>query len=189
MNFAPLAILGAMRVTQVRRSDDRGYFARVWCANEFAGRGLPTNLRQASVSYNRQRGTLRGLHFQWPPSREDKLVRCTRGALYDVLLDIRPTSATYLQHVSLELDQDSGEAVFVPHGVAHGFQTLADDTEVLYCMTDVYAPALADGLRWNDPAFAIRWPLAVSAMSEADAARAAFDRHTYESRCQRQQAS
>jgi dTDP-4-dehydrorhamnose 3,5-epimerase len=144
MRFEPLAIAGAMRILPERRDDERGHFARTFCQREFAAHGLGTQLVQSSTSFNRRRGTLRGLHFQWPPSHEDKLVRCTRGSLFDVLLDIRPTSPNYLQHVTVDLSADNGVAVYIPQGVAHGFQTLADDTEVLYAMSDFYAPELAD---------------------------------------------
>lgn len=186
MRFEPLAIAGAMRILPERRTDERGHFARTFCQREFAAQGLATNLVQSSTSFNRLRGTVRGLHFQWLPSCEDKLVRCTRGLVFDVLLDIRPESASYLQHLGLELSADSGEAVYIPRGVAHGFQTLSDDSEVFYSMSDYYAPELADGLRWDDAAFGIRWPLPAGSLSSADATRAPFDRSSYETRYARQ---
>jgi dTDP-4-dehydrorhamnose 3,5-epimerase len=136
---------------------------------------------QASVSYSEKKGTLRGLHFQWLPSREGKLVRCTRGAIVDVLLDLRPDSPTYLNHLTVHLDQENRDAVFVPHGVAHGFLTMADATEVLYQMTDVYAPDLAAGVRWNDPAFSIDWPACGPVViSDRDARYPDFDRQAFE---------
>jgi dTDP-4-dehydrorhamnose 3,5-epimerase len=181
-----MAIAGAMRILPDCLSDERGHFARTFCSREFAAQGLATHLVQSSTSFNLLRGTVRGLHFQWLPSREDKLVRCTRGHLLDVLLDIRPESASYLQHVSVELSAEASGAVYIPHGVAHGFQTLADATEVLYSMSDYYAPELADGLRWDDAVFGIRWPLPVCAISNADASRPAFDRQAYEAKYARQ---
>jgi dTDP-4-dehydrorhamnose 3,5-epimerase len=180
MRFEPLAIPGAMLVSQDRNSDQRGYFARSFCAREFLAHGLNATLVQSSVSFNEKRGTVRGLHFQWPPSQEDKLVRCTRGRLFDVLLDLRPHSSHYLQHVAVTLDEVNGDAVFIPQGVAHGFQTLTNQTEVLYAMSDYYAPNLATGMRWNDVAFGIAWPMEASEISAADATRDAFDRVVFE---------
>jgi dTDP-4-dehydrorhamnose 3,5-epimerase len=171
-----------------RKQDARGFFARTFCVNEFAAAGLATAAVQASVSYNERRGTVRGMHFQWPPSREDKLVRCVRGSVFDVLLDLRPDSPTYLQHRALALDEDNRDAVFIPHGVAHGFQTLADRTEVLYQMTDFFAPEINAGVRWDDPAFAISWPLSEIVISERDAACADFDRAAFESELRRRAA-
>jgi dTDP-4-dehydrorhamnose 3,5-epimerase len=162
--------------------DQRGFFARTFCVAQFAQHGIPTEAVQASISFNEQAGTVRGLHFQWPPSREAKLVRCVRGRLYDVLLDLRPESPSYLRHVALTLDEDNRDAVFIPHGVAHGFQTLAARTEVLYQMSDVHAPQLAGGIRWNDPAFGIHWPVTQNVViSERDAQYPDFDRRLFES--------
>ena len=155
MLFENLAIPGAASIRIERRSDPRGFFARTFCTEEFTAHALPGHFVQASISYNERRGTVRGMHFQWPPSQEGKLVRCIRGQLLDVLLDLRPESPCYLKYVAVPLDEDTRDAVFIPHGVAHGFQTLVDRTEVLYQMTDVFAPELGAGLRWNDPAFAI----------------------------------
>src|ERR1700754_4288549 len=138
MRFEQLQIAGAVRVLIEASHDARGFFARTFCTEEFEAHGLPARVVQASISYNEARGTLRGLHFQWAPSREAKLVRCTRGRLHDVLVDLRPDSPTCLQHCAVALDEDSRDAVFIPHGVAHGFQTLVDRTEVLYQMTDFY---------------------------------------------------
>jgi dTDP-4-dehydrorhamnose 3,5-epimerase len=181
MKFAPLGIAGAQLVQLEPHADERGSFARSYCEREFAAAGLPTQYVQSSLSVNARRGTLRGMHFQRPPSREGKLVRCVRGALHDVLLDLRPASPSYLQHLSVRLDDRVRDAVFIPHGVAHGFLTLADDTEVLYQMTDYYAPELAGGVRWNDPAFGIEWPDAGAiTISERDAAYPSFDRRAFE---------
>ena len=148
--------------------DDRGFFARTWCQHEFDGAGLPSRLVQCSVSRNRKRGTMRGLHFQLPPSREGKLVRCTRGAILDVVVDVRSTSPHYLGNVSVELTADNGRAIFIPPGCAHGFQTLEDDSDVFYQMTDVFAPDLGAGLRWNDPALGIDWPIDTPIMNDRD---------------------
>jgi dTDP-4-dehydrorhamnose 3,5-epimerase len=181
MQFEALPLDQAFLVRVERHTDFRGFFARAFCVHEFTDAGLPAALVQASISFNARRGTVRGMHFQWPPSREAKLVRCIRGALFDVLLDLRPNSPSYLRHVSVELDDESRNAVFIPHGVAHGFQTLVDATEVLYQMTDFYAPALAAGVRWNDPSFGIAWPITNGiVISERDAHYPDFDRQTFE---------
>jgi dTDP-4-dehydrorhamnose 3,5-epimerase len=182
MKFESLALKGSMLVTPEPMADSRGFFARTFCVTEFAGAGLASNIVQASVSFNAQRGTVRGLHFQWPPSREDKLVRCLKGRVLDVLVDLRPDSSTYLKHVAVELDDDRRDAVFIPHGVAHGFQTLTDSTELLYQMTDFFAPQLAAGVRWDDPMFGIQWPLHSGiVLSERDARYPNFDRQAFES--------
>jgi dTDP-4-dehydrorhamnose 3,5-epimerase len=181
MRFEPLAIEGAALVVLERRPDSRGFFARTFCVDEFAAAGLPTEAIQASVSYNEHPGTVRGMHFQWPPSREGKLVRCVRGRVQDVLLDLRPQSRTYLQHVAVILDDVNRDAVFIPPGIAHGFQTLLPDTEVLYQMTDRFAPELAAGVRWNDPAFAISWAqMPQLTISERDATYPDFNRREFE---------
>jgi len=181
MLFEKLEIPGAALVRLERKIDERGFFARTFCAHEFAAAGLPGAVAQTSVSYNERRGTVRGLHFQWPPSREDKLVRCIRGEIFDVLLDLRPDSAAYLRHCVVVLNEEIRDAVFIPHGVAHGFQVLANQTEVLYQMTDYFAGDLGAGVRWNDPAFGIPWPLPLSIISERDAACADFERAVFES--------
>ena len=181
MRFTALGIHLAVLVSMEHNPDDRGFFARTFCTREFAGAGLSTEVVQASVSFNTRRGTVRGMHFQWPPSREAKLVRCVRGRILDVLLDLRPGSPTYLRHLSVRLDEDNRDAVYIPHGIAHGFQTLSDDTEILYQMTDVYAPELATGVRWNDPAFAIEWPMSTGiVISDRDAQYPDFDRIAFE---------
>jgi dTDP-4-dehydrorhamnose 3,5-epimerase len=180
MLFEKLHIQGAALVSIERKADARGFFARTFCAEEFSARGIPHEMVQASISYNERRGTIRGMHFQWPPSREDKLVRCIRGRLFDVLLDLRPESPSYLMHQSVVLDEESRGAVFIPHGVAHGFQTLAERTEVLYQMSDFFAPDLGSGLRWNDTAFGIDWPLSEIVISERDAGWPNFDRQAFE---------
>ena len=181
---------GAFLVRMDRNYDERGFFARTFCAREFRDAGLPAESVQASISFNSKRGTVRGMHFQWPPSREGKLVRCIRGGVHDVLLDLRPTSSTYLRHVAVKLDDENRDSVFIPHGVAHGFQTLGDVTEVLYQMTDEYAPALAVGVRWNDPAFGIEWPIHDAiVISGRDASYPGFDRGSFEAELERRIAS
>jgi dTDP-4-dehydrorhamnose 3,5-epimerase len=180
MRFEALGITGAALVRIEPHRDARGFFARTFCAEEFSAAGLPTANVQASISFNERAGTVRGMHFQWPPSREAKLVRCVRGRVYDVLLDLRPSSSSYLQHIAVTLDEDNRDAVFIPSGIAHGFQTLLDRTEVLYQMTDVFEPELATGVRWDDPAFAIRWPMPALVISERDANCPDFERAQFE---------
>jgi dTDP-4-dehydrorhamnose 3,5-epimerase len=187
MQFEKLPLAGAVLVNIEAQRDERGFFARTFCSREFAARGLPAAVVQASISYNELRGTVRGMHFQWPPSGESKLVRCIRGALHDVLLDLRPSSSTYMQHYAVNLDDEKRNAVFIPQGVAHGFQTLAAHTEVLYQMTDFFAPQLGFGVRWNDPAFAILWPLPPAKISERDVNYPDFDSEQYEAEFARRQ--
>lgn len=158
MRFVPTSLAGAVVIEPERAGDDRGHFARTWCAAEFAARGLATTWVQGSVAYNRRRGTLRGMHYQAAPLEEVKLVRCTRGAAYDVIADLRPGSATYRRWVAVELTAENGVALYVPGGFAHGYQTLADDTELVYQMSEFYHPDLARGVRWDDPALGIDWP-------------------------------
>jgi dTDP-4-dehydrorhamnose 3,5-epimerase len=155
-------------------ADERGFFARTWCGEEFARRGLNPALAQCSVSFNRQRGTVRGMHLQAAPFAEAKLVRCTRGAVYDVALDLRPDSTSFGRWTARELAADSQRMLFVPEGCAHGFQTLTDQAEVFYQISVPYHAEAAQGVRWDDPRFAIRWPLPVSAISPRDAAFADF---------------
>ena len=148
--------------------DERGFFARTWCAQEFKSRGLNPNLAQCSVSFNRQKGTLRGLHYQNEPYPEAKLVRCCSGSIYDVILDLRPTSPSYREWFAVELTAANRKMVYVPQGFAHGFQTLADETEVFYQISESYRPELAGGVRWDDPQFAIKWPVREPIISERD---------------------
>ena len=189
MKFEPIALAGAVLVKMERHSDERGFFARASCSHELAAQGLSGAFVQSSISWNPRRGTVRGLHFQWPPSRESKLVRCVRGSIHDVLLDLRPEAPTYLTSCAIVLDQDSRDAVYVPSGVAHGFQTLSDECEVLYQMTDFHAPPLAAGVRWDDPAFAIPWPInAGIVISPRDAHYPDFDRPAFEAELERRTA-
>jgi dTDP-4-dehydrorhamnose 3,5-epimerase len=141
-----------------RAEDARGFFARTWCEREFRAHGLDTRIAQCSVSFNKRKGTLRGLHYQVPPGAEAKLVRCTRGALFDVVVDLRPGSPTFTRHFGVVLSAENHKMVYVPAGCAHGFQTLEDDTEIHYQISEFYAPDLQRGVRWDDPLFAIPWP-------------------------------
>lgn len=168
MQFSAGQLPGVFIVDIERLEDERGFFARTWCAREFREHGLPDTLRQASISYNRFPGTVRGLHYQRPPSREGKLVRCVHGAVFDVVVDLRPGSPGFLRHESVELSAANRRAIYVPPGFAHGFQTLDADAEVQYQMTDDFRADLSAGFRWNDAAFGITWPLGVSVISDRD---------------------
>ena len=148
--------------------DDRGFFARTWCQQEFAEQGINSNLVQCNISFNKKRGTLRGMHLQLPPYAETKLVRCTKGAVYDVIIDLRADSETFLQWTAIELTADNCKALYVPKGFAHGFQTLEDNAEVFYQMSQFHAPGCARGFRWNDPTFNIHWIEKVSVISQRD---------------------
>lgn len=150
--------------------DPRGFFARTFCADDFRARGLEPGIVQCNISYNETRGTLRGMHYQAAPHEETKLVRCVRGAVVDVALDLRLESPTYLRWAAVELSAENRRAFYIPKGVAHGFQTLVDDTELYYEMSERYAGEAARGVRWNDPAFGIEWPIAAPILSASDAA-------------------
>jgi dTDP-4-dehydrorhamnose 3,5-epimerase len=170
MKFESTAIHGVWILDLERREDPRGFFARTFCEHEFAQHGLLTRFVQCNLSSNRKRGTLRGLHFQNEPKPEVKLVRCVRGSIFDVMVDLRPDSPTYCRWVGVELSATNGRAVYIPAGIAHGFQTLEDNTDLYYHMGEFYEPALAAGVRWNDPAFNIAWPLPDPTLSDKDAA-------------------
>lgn len=159
MIFIPTKIEGVWILEMDRHEDDRGWFARSWCAEEFSSHGLNPCLAQCNLSFNKRRATLRGMHYQAAPHEEAKLVRCTRGTFVDVALDLRHDSATFKQSVSTELSSANGRALYIPKGCAHGFQTLEDETEVAYFMAESYHPECARGVRWDDPAFDIAWPL------------------------------
>ncbi|MBR0655592.1 dTDP-4-dehydrorhamnose 3,5-epimerase family protein [Plastoroseomonas arctica] len=174
MRFTPLALEGVVLVAMDSHRDARGHFARSFCEEEFAAAGLPERWPQMNVSVNAKAGTLRGMHFQRPPFEEPKVVRCVRGAILDVVIDLRPASATFRAHLAVPLDAESGDALYVPPGFAHGFQALIDDSEVLYMMGARFEPGAQDGVRWDDPAFGISWPLPVSAISPRDAAYSDF---------------
>jgi dTDP-4-dehydrorhamnose 3,5-epimerase len=168
--FKETALQGAYTLDLQRIEDERGFFARSFCAEEFAAHGLPRQVSQSSVSFNRRRGTLRGLHFQAAPHAEEKLVRCTAGAIFDVIVDLREHSSTRYRWVGVELSAENRRALYVPKDFAHGFITLADDSEVLYSMSVPYAPGFERGVRWNDPAFGIAWPLEPEHIAPRDAA-------------------
>ncbi len=175
MIFNPTPIDGAYVIELEPFADDRGFFARSFCAREFAEHGLEPAVAQCNVSFNHRAGTLRGLHYQLPPAAETKLVRCTSGAIHDVIVDLRPESKSYLQHYGVELSASNRRALYVPGRVAHGYQTLVDAAEVSYQVGEFYTPGAERGLRYDDPAFAIAWPLAVTLMSEKDRAWPRFD--------------
>lgn len=158
MIFTPLRIPGAYIIDLERREDERGFFARSWCREEFEARGLNPVVAQCNISFNPRRATLRGLHYQASPFAEAKSVRCTRGAIFDVIVDIRPRSPAYLRWEAVVLTGENRRMIYVPEGCAHGFQTLEDNSEVFYLMSQVYKPEYARGIRWNDPAIGIEWP-------------------------------
>ena len=168
MRFIPTPLKDATLIELHKREDDRGYFARSFCEGEFRAAGLPTRFVQANSAGTRLAGTLRGLHYQTPPHAEAKLVRCTRGAVYDVIIDLRPDSPTHGRWEGFELDAASGRMLLVPEGFAHGYQTLADNTEVFYLVSHPYAPGAEAGIRFDDPALGIEWPLSVTSISEKD---------------------
>ena len=170
MRFEPTAIPGCVVVHPERFADARGHFARTWDGALFARHGLNSAVAQCSVSYNARKGTLRGMHYQAPPHAEAKLVRCTRGALYDVCLDLRPDSPAYRAWVGVELTPENGRALYLPEGCAHGFLTREDATEVFYMISAPYVPEAGRGVRWDDPAFGIAWPGEVAVIHERDAA-------------------
>ncbi len=152
-----------------RIEDERGFFSRTFCRDEFSANGLVSTLVQCSASYNHKRGTLRGLHFQAAPHEEVKVVRCTRGAMFDVVVDLRPASPTYCKWISAELNENNGRMIYIPMGCAHGFQTVMDATEVFYQMSTMYNPAAGRGVRWNDRAIGIKWPIDTPIVSARDA--------------------
>jgi dTDP-4-dehydrorhamnose 3,5-epimerase len=168
LKFAPTPLAGAFLIELERIEDERGFFARSFCREEFRKHGLDPAIAQCNVSWNRRRGSLRGLHYQAAPHEEVKVVRCTRGAIWDVIVDLRPTSPTQWRWHALELNADNRLAFYVPAGFAHGFQTLADDSEVLYQMSESYFPDRARGVRWDDPKLDIRWPLPDPVLSPRD---------------------
>lgn len=158
MIFRETALKGAFIIEPKRHEDERGFFARAWCAKEFEAHGLNPTVVQCNISYSLKKGTLRGMHYQVFPHGEAKLIRCTMGSIHDVIIDLRPTSPTYTKHVAVVLTAHDRRMLFIPEGFAHGFQTLNDHTEVFYHMSQPYTPASARGVRWNDPTFKIQWP-------------------------------
>jgi dTDP-4-dehydrorhamnose 3,5-epimerase len=168
MKFIPLPLEGAFIIEPEPVTDERGFFARTFCRREFTAHGLKPDLEQCSISFNLLKNTLRGMHYQTEPHQEAKLVRCTMGSIFDVIIDLRPDSATYRQWTSVELSALNRKSVYIPEGFAHGFFTQADNCEVLYQMSEIFHPESVAGVRWNDPAFSISWPGDVSIMSDRD---------------------
>ena len=168
MHFTETKLKGLFIIDIEAHKDERGFFARSWCEDEFKNHGLDSRLVQCNISSNKRRGTLRGMHYQVAPFPEAKLVRCTRGAIYDVIVDIRTTSPTFGHWLGIELTEDNHRATFIPVGFAHGFQTLQDNSEILYQMSEFYHPECAHGVRWNDPAFKIDWPIDRPIISQRD---------------------
>jgi len=170
MNFSPTLLPGVFVIEAELREDERGFFARTWCASEAADHGIRVTWVQFNISNTKHRGTLRGMHYQHAPHAEGKLIRVTHGAIHDVVIDLRPESPTYKQHVAVQLTAQNRLALYIPPAaIAHGFLTLSDDTEVTYQMSAPYVPTAAAGVRWDDPAFGIQWPEPISAISERDA--------------------
>jgi dTDP-4-dehydrorhamnose 3,5-epimerase len=168
MIFAETKLKGAFIIQPEKLEDERGFFARTWCKRELEAHGLNPNLVQCNISFNKKGATLRGMHHQAAPHEEAKLVRCTMGAIYDVIIDLRPDSRTFKQWISVELTAENRKMIYIPEGFSHGFMTLDDNTEVFYQMSEFYAPDCARGVRWNDPAFDIVWPGDVTVISEKD---------------------
>jgi dTDP-4-dehydrorhamnose 3,5-epimerase len=175
MIFTETKLKGAFIIDVERREDSRGFFARAFCQKEFEAHGLKPIISQANIASNRKKGTLRGMHFQYPPAAETKLVRCTRGAILDIIVDLRPESATYLQHVSVELNEDTRRALYVPERFAHGYQALHDNTDTSYQVGEFYTPSAEGGLLYNDPRLGLQWPLPIEVISDKDLKFPAFD--------------
>jgi dTDP-4-dehydrorhamnose 3,5-epimerase len=168
MVFTETKLKGAFLIDLERREDSRGFFARAFCQKEFAAHGLKSTIAQANVAFNIKKGTLRGMHFQFPPAGETKLVRCTRGAILDIIVDLRPESVTYLQHISVELNEENQRSLYVPERFAHGYQALRDNTETSYQVGEFYTPTAESGLLHNDPKLNLKWPLPISVISDKD---------------------
>ncbi len=168
MLFNETKLKGAFIIELERHQDERGFFARTFCQKEFEARGLVPNIAQANMSLSKYKGTLRGMHYQKAPFEETKLLRCTSGAIYDVIIDLRPDSPTYKQWIGVELTATNCKMLFVPKDFAHGFLTLADNSEVMYLVSQFYAPGSELGIRWNDPKICIQWPIEVQVISEKD---------------------
>jgi len=175
MRFVETVVAGVWVIEPERHEDDRGFFARTWDTTVFAERGLNPAFVQSSVSYNYRRGTLRGLHYQIPPCAEAKLVRCTAGAVFDVAVDLRPDSETFRRWFGVELSAENGLGMYVPEGCAHGFLTLTDDSEISYQISEFWAPEAGRGVRWDDPAFGIKWPGEVVVINERDRTYSDFE--------------
>ncbi|MBD2102622.1 dTDP-4-dehydrorhamnose 3,5-epimerase [Leptolyngbya sp. FACHB-261] len=177
MIFTETSLKRAFLIELEKLQDQRGFFARTWCQREFAVHGLNIQLAQCSISHNQRQATLRGMHYQISPYEETKLVRCLKGAICDVIIDLRPGSPTFKQHYSVVLSAENYKMLYIPEGFAHGFQTLEDDTEVFYQISEFYHAESARGIRWNDPAFNINWPLEVQVISERDQQYPDFDKN------------
>jgi dTDP-4-dehydrorhamnose 3,5-epimerase len=173
--FTETKLDGAFIIDLDRKEDNRGFFARAFCQHEFEDHGLKPVIAQANIAFNRRKGSVRGMHFQFPPAAETKLVRCTRGGILDVIVDLRPDSPTYLDHISVELTADNHRALYVPERFAHGYQVLEDDTETSYQVGEFYTPETEGGLRYDDPRLGLSWPLPVTEMSDKDRAWALLD--------------
>jgi dTDP-4-dehydrorhamnose 3,5-epimerase len=158
MIFSETKLKGAFLIEPERKEDHRGFFARTWCQKKFEEHGLNSKLAQCSISFNKKKGTLRGMHFQVAPFEETKLVRCTKGGIFDVIIDLRSNSETFKKHFSVILNEENRLMLYIPEGFAHGFQTLADNTEIFYQMSQFFSPEHSGGVRWNDPVFGIQWP-------------------------------
>lgn len=168
MIFTETKLKGAFIIDLDRRTDERGFFARAFCQSEFRDHGLNPVIAQANLASNAKMGTVRGMHFQYPPAAESKLVRCTRGAILDIIVDLRPESPTYLEHISVELSEDNMRALYVPERFAHGYQALRDNTDTSYQVGEFYTPEAEGGLRYDDPRLGLKWPLPVSVISLKD---------------------
>jgi dTDP-4-dehydrorhamnose 3,5-epimerase len=168
--FTETKLKGAFIIDLDRKEDNRGFFARAFCQNEFEDHGLKPIIAQANIAFNRRKGSVRGMHFQFPPAAETKLVRCTRGAILDVIVDLRPESPTYLDHISVELSAGNHRALYVPERFAHGYQVLEDETETSYQVGEFYTPEAEGGLRYDDPRLGLTWPAPVTEMSDKDQA-------------------
>jgi len=176
MIFTETKLPGAFIIELEKRGDDRGFFARAWCKQEFEDHGLHSNWVQANLASTKKYGTLRGLHYQVAPYQETKLMRCIRGAIYDVIVDLRPESATYKQWLGVELTADNRKMLYIPEGFAHGYQALVDDAETFYFASQFYTPGSEQGVRYNDPAFGIEWPLEIRVISDKDKSWSDYER-------------
>lgn len=175
MIFTETKLKGAFIIDIEKKGDNRGFFARAFCQNEFSEHGLDTNIVQGNIAFSKEKGTLRGMHFQYPPAAESKLVRCTRGKIIDYIIDLRPESNTFLEHISVELSEDNYRALYVPERFAHGYQVLEDNTETSYQVGEFYTPSTEGGLPFDDPKFNLNWPMKVSELSEKDSNWKTFD--------------
>ncbi len=179
MIFTETRLKGAFVVEVKKIEDDRGFFGRAWCQNEFTEHGIDATIRQINTSYTINKGTIRGMHYQIEPYKEAKFIRCTKGSIYDVIIDLRPGSPTFMEWIGHELSEDNYRMVFVPGNFAHGFVTLKDHCEVYYPVTEFYTPGSERGIRYNDPAFNIKWPVDIEVVSEKDMNHPHFDANTF----------